>query len=121
MVENRDARQVMAQHDGCSTLHYVDPPYLPETRSPANKYDLKHRMYRHELTRADHAELLDFLRGLKGAVILSGYDSPLYASALRGWDRVDKATFADGARPRVESLWLNPSASARADQADLFA
>lgn len=51
IVEHRDAARVIAQHDGPETLHYVDPPYLPETRSPANKYDMKYRMYRHELDR----------------------------------------------------------------------
>lgn len=49
LIEHRDACQVMTSHDGEDTLHYVDPPYLPETRSPANKYDGKYRMYRHEL------------------------------------------------------------------------
>lgn len=51
VVEHRDACAVMAAHDGPDTLHYVDPPYMAETRSPANKYDLKYRMYRHELDR----------------------------------------------------------------------
>lgn len=49
IVEHRDALQVMASHDGATTLHFVDPPYLAETRSPANKYDGMYRMYRHEL------------------------------------------------------------------------
>lgn len=66
IVEKRPAIDVMRQHDGLATLHYVDPPYLPETRSPANKYDLKHRMYRHELTPDDHLDLLAFLRTAEG-------------------------------------------------------
>lgn len=117
VIEHRDAIEVMAQHDGADTLHYVDPPYLPETRSPANKYDLKHRMYRHEMTPDDHVALLDVLRGLKGFVVLSGYPSPLYDGALDGWRRIEKAAYADGARPRTEVLWLNP-ACWRAHDAD---
>lgn len=116
-IEHRDAREVMAQHDSGDTLHYVDPPYLPETRSPANKYDLKHRMYRHELTRDDHAALLDFLRALEGMVVLSGYRSPLYDDALPDWKRVEIETYADGARPRVEVLWINPVALAASEAA----
>ena len=33
VIENRDACACMEQHDGPQTLHYVDPPYVPETRS----------------------------------------------------------------------------------------
>lgn len=114
-IENRDACEVMAQHDGDDTLHYVDPPYLPETRSLANKYDLKHRMYRHELTVDDHVKLLEFLHTLTGMVVLSGYPSKLYDDALPDWRRVQTSTHADGARPRIEVLWINPQAAAQLD------
>ncbi len=110
VIESRDAREVMAQHDRPQTLHYVDPPYLPETRARGNRYDLAWRMYRHELTREDHAELLTFLRGLEGMAILSGYPDPLYDEVLPDWRRVERDTFADGARPRREVLWINPAA-----------
>lgn len=115
-VENRDGMEVMAQHDDELTFHYVDPPYLPETRSPANKYDLKHRMYRHELTVADHKRLLSFLRGLRGMVALSGYPSAMYDDALSDWRREETAAHADGARPRTEVLWLNSSCAAALDR-----
>lgn len=117
VIEHRDAREVMAQHDSAETLHYVDPPYLPETRSPANKYDLKHRMYRHELTADDHVALLDFLRGLTGMVVLSGYPSKLYEDALPDWRRCETAALADGARKRTEVVWLNPACAAALDAA----
>ena len=123
-IECRDAREVMAKHDAPTTLHYVDPPYLPETRARGNRYDLAWRMYRHELTPADHAGLLDFLRGLAGMVVLSGYPAPLYEDALADWRRVETAAFADGARERTEVLWLSPACAARLDaqepQASLF-
>lgn len=32
VIEQRPAVQVMRAHDGPKTVHYVDPPYLPETR-----------------------------------------------------------------------------------------
>lgn len=113
----------MRQHDSAETLHYVDPPYLPETRSPANKYDLKHRMYRHELTPDDHRALLAALRALQGMVILSGYPHAMYDDALPDWRRVQTATHADGARPRTEVLWINPACAAALDRErhDLFA
>lgn len=112
VIECRDAMQVMAQHDGPATLHYVDPPYLPETRARGNRYDLAWRMYRHELDREQHAELLDFLCELDGMVVLSGYPDPLYDDRLRDWDRSVTKAYADGAREREEVLWINPACAA---------
>lgn len=117
IIECREATEVLAQHDGPDTLHYVDPPYLPETRSPANKYDLKYRMYKHEMDRRGHARLLTQLRSLAGMVVLSGYPDPLYDEALRDWLRVETQAYADGARPRLEVLWINPQACAALERA----
>lgn len=97
----RDAKEVMAAHDGTETLHYVDPPYVFATRTDG-KDD-----YAHEMTDADHAALLAFLRTLKGKVILSGYPSEIYDLALTGWRRVHRKALADGASKRVEVLWMN--------------
>lgn len=102
-IENKDALAVMAQHDGAETLHYVDPPYVFATRADLSKD------YAHELSDDDHGELLVFLRGLAGMVVLSGYPSALYDDALPGWHRVEKEALADGASKRIEVLWLNPS------------
>jgi DNA adenine methylase len=111
IIENRDAREIMEQHDSPETLHFVDPPYLPETRDKGGDYAF-------EMTAADHDDLLGFLCELEGQVILSGYPSELYDDALVGWRRVQRTALADGARPRIECLWLNPRASTT--QGDLF-
>lgn len=100
VILNRDACEVMAAHDGPETLHYVDPPYLPETRDGGTDYA-------HEMTEAQHSDLLKFLRGLNGKVIVSGYPSDLYDESLHGWRRVQRKALADGARDRTEVLWLN--------------
>jgi len=110
VIENRDAREVMLAHDAEETLHYVDPPYVWETRADGNKYDLAYRGYSHELNDDDHLALLEFLRALKGMVVLSGYPTEMYDAALSGWHRVERKAFADGARPRIEVLWINPLA-----------
>ncbi|HEY0120568.1 MAG TPA: DNA adenine methylase [Rhizobium sp.] len=115
IIERRSALQVMAQHDGPQTLHYVDPPYMPETRGLRNPYDPKHQ-YRHEMTVADHAELLEALRGFSGMVVLSGYPAPLYDDALSGWLRIEREAMADGARRRIEVLWINPAAADALDR-----
>lgn len=101
VIENRDAREVMSQQDGLDTLHFVDPPYVHETRN------IQHG-YRFEMSNEDHEELCEFLSQLKGFVILSGYDSPIYKRL--GWYSVRRSALADGARARTEVLWLNPRA-----------
>jgi DNA adenine methylase len=111
-IENRDAQEVMLQHDAPATLHYVDPPYMFEVRSPGNKYDLKYRQYRHELSDDEHHDLLCTLQALQGMVVLSGYATPLYDTHLQQWRRVETLAHADGARERTEVLWINPQACA---------
>jgi DNA adenine methylase len=118
IIENRDAKTVMAQHDGPRTLHYVDPPYIFETRSGARNTAKKN--YRHELTNNDHSELLEFICTLKGMVILSGYPHSMYDASLVGWHRVDRAAFADGAKKRTECLWLNPASASAMPSPLLF-
>jgi DNA adenine methylase len=120
VIENRPALQVMTTHDGPATLHYVDPPYLRETRSRANRRTDNGGVYRHELTDQDHAELLQALCSLRGMVVLSGYPSQIYDDALRGWTRIDRAAMADGALPRTECLWLNPACAVRRPAPDLL-
>lgn len=113
-IESKDAKAVMAQHDAPTTLHYVDPPYVFETRADMSKD------YAHELSNDDHAELLTFLRGLRGMVILSGYPCETYDAALHDWRRVERKAMADGARERTEVLWINPAASAAVSSGPLF-
>lgn len=99
VIENRPAIQVIQKHDGPETLHYVDPPYVAETRDPG-------RDYRYEMMEADHVELAKCLNELKGAVVLSGYDSELYRKLYSDWHRREKDTVGDGATKRREILWM---------------
>lgn len=118
VVECQDALAVVCRYDGAETLHYLDPPYLPETRSLGNPWCVKHQ-YAHEMTVADHERLLTMLTrgGLAGMVVLSGYPSALYDDSLSAWRRVEIPAYADGARARTEVLWLNPAACAALDRA----
>lgn len=80
-------------------LVYADPPYLPETRR-------RPRLYRYEYTRDEHIALIELLRDLPCAVMISGYDSPLYRKLLGGWRHVTfrAKTHVD---VREESVWMN--------------
>ncbi len=104
VIENRDALEVMAQHDGDETLHYVDPPYVHSTRVMR----MRAPAYKHELTDGQHRDLARALAGLRGMVMVSGYRCKMYDELFDGWQRIDVAAHADGARDRVESLWLSP-------------
>ena len=106
IIENKDALAVMRAHDAETTLHYVDPPYLPQTRVQGNRY------YAHEMTPQEHEQLLTIIGSLQGMVMLSGYDSELYRDLLQGWRMITKGSRISagrGTKVRTECLWLSPN------------
>lgn len=116
LIENRPAIQILKDHDAPTTLHYVDPPYVHDTRYSGAKTG---RVYRHEMSDADHLDLLNTLLELEGMVMLSGYPSELYSDVLKNWKCVETSARISAGRGtdiRVECLWVNPAAQ----QHDLF-
>lgn len=113
VIENKPATEIMLTHDSPETLHYVDPPYLEETRSGSSAG----KAYRHEMSDNDHRYLAEVLHDLRGMVIISGYDCKLYDDLFAGWQRVEKDSHADGAAKRTEVLWLSPSVRLRLEMA----
>ena len=66
VIESRPAIQVMEAHDAPDTLHYVDPPYLTETRGERGS-----KLYgRFEMTAEQHEELAECLRSLPRTEVL---------------------------------------------------
>lgn len=106
IVENRDAIAVISDNDAPDVLFYLDPPYVPSTRSHQSN---KRKGYRCEMGEEDHAALLKVLAGLKGLAIVSGYRSDLYDRHLQGWRRIDFAANAHGGLKRTECVWLSPN------------
>lgn len=107
LVESRPALWVLGNYDAENTLHYVDPPYVHDTRVMRARGG-----YRHEMTDADHLELLAKLRSVSGMVMLSGYDCELYRDSLPGWEVQtvqSRISAGRGAGVRMESLWCNPA------------
>lgn len=107
VILNRDAPDVIRQQDGPRTLFYVDPPYLPATRTSPD-------VYAHEMTRREHVKVLRSLLKVRGDFILSGYDNRLYRAAERigGWRREEvdlpnNAAGGDTKRRMTEVLWTN--------------
>lgn len=105
VVLNRPAVEVIRSQDGPGSLTYCDPPYLKSTRAAPD-------VYAHEMSEADHAELLDALLACDGKVMLSGYRSDLYDSRLASWTRHDfevanHSAGGSAKRRMVECVWCN--------------
>lgn len=119
IIEQRPALELMRQHDGPDVLFFVDPPYLHETRHRGAQHG---RYYRHEMTTADHVELLETIQQLQGMVVLCGYPSDLYGAALPGWTTAQRHAMAAGNKggvARLEQVWMNPAAAAVQPQTKL--
>ena len=128
-IENADALRIIERYDTPDTLFYLDPPYVHDTRRDTR--------YRHEMTDADHAALVDRLLCIQGRAALSGYDHPVYERLVNaGWDvlRWNTACSAAGhtratgiqgegaslrMQKRTEVLWCSPGVIA-ARQMRLF-
>ncbi|MGI5222203.1 DNA adenine methylase [Nocardia sp. CA-290969] len=105
-LECRPAMEVIAAYGRIADVClYVDPPYLGSTRNGTN--------YAHEMaSTAEHEQLLDALLHARSAVVLSGYASDLYDTALAGWSRVEFPAFTGNsggraAGSRTEVVWSN--------------
>jgi len=98
-IECRPALEVIQRFDYTNVFMYIDPPYMLGTRTG--------KQYRHEMTDADHEELLDALLKSRAKIMISGYESDLYNSRLSGWHKEQFRSCADGGRPRQETVWMN--------------
>ena len=122
-IECCDWRDCLKRFSGPGYLAYCDPPYVPGARKAGG--------YEHELRNEDHEELIRTLMSYDGAVVLSGYDSGLYAPlAEAGWDKLEVEVCCSAAgrtrystlrgegqvkakQKRVECIWRNPEAMRR--------
>lgn len=105
-IECLDWRACIERYDSPEVVFYLDPPYVHETRRDGR--------YAHEITLADHQELVERILALEGQAILSGYEHevylPLEAAGFERheWDVI--CTSASGSRKgkRREVLWARP-------------
>lgn len=88
---------------------YLDPPYLPSTRTSK-------KVYKHEWSEDDHKRFLKFVNwiGISGEdkILISGYMSDLYRKELHHWNVVEKnivnhSSQAKKKAMRTEVLWRN--------------
>ena len=98
-IENQPAAKVISRFNYPNVLIYADPPYLMSTRYG--------KQYKCEMTDADHEELLDLLKKHSGPVLLSGYESPLYAESLKEWNCEKISSRTQIGAEKTECLWMN--------------
>jgi DNA adenine methylase len=93
--------------DSYQTLFYVDPPYVPSTRTRDGG------KYAHEMDEGAHRNLVARLLAIRGMSVVSGYFHPVYEPLEQsGWHRVDFDVPSYSSVKRVrrtECLWLSPS------------
>lgn len=120
-IEQRPAVELVERHRTPHTLIYLDPPYLPATRSTkSRKPGERYHTYAFEMSVDDHRELLAACRDSEAMIVLSGYPDPLYDELLPGWQRKEIAARAHRNSPRTECLWINPPAVAALGAGPLF-
>jgi DNA adenine methylase len=104
-IEKLDFRDFIKKYDSEKTFFYVDPPYVPVTRS-------YHQRYVHELSIDDHVELAALLKSIKGKFLLSGYHSDLYDELYKGFScdsigNIRTNAKGGGMEKATEVLWAN--------------
>jgi DNA adenine methylase len=110
-IESMPALELLDRFDAENALVYLDPPYLPATRSiKSRKPGERYHTYAHEMTVEQHVELMSACRASRAMIVISGYPHPLYDDHLPGWRSLEVAARAHRNSPRVEKIWLNPAA-----------
>nr|DAL76821.1 MAG TPA: DNA adenine methylase [Bacteriophage sp.] len=98
-IENRPALEVIERFNYSNVFMYIDPPYVLGTRTG--------KQYKHEMTDADHEELLKLLLQSKAKIMLSGYESDMYNDYLIGWEKKQFLSCAEHGKLRTETVWMN--------------
>ncbi len=100
-IEHDDIFKILERFDSKDALHYLDPPYMAEARCR----QWRHTAYKNEFPKEKHEQLLDVANDLEGAVVISGYSTPLYEQKLAHWQRVEKDARTTAAN-KIEVLWI---------------
>lgn len=103
LVEHLDILDLLNKYDSKDTFFYLDPPYVQSTRKSSQKYGV-------EMSDDDHRKFIEKCNTLKGKVLISGYDSPIY-EGLKGFKKVTFKSPNAGSEA-TEVLWRNYELSA---------
>jgi DNA adenine methylase len=103
-IEHDDALEVIKRWDSPTTLFYLDPPYLRETRQSAGR-----KRYQVEMMGVpEHEALAEVLHQIQGMAILSGYDCTLYQQLYPDWPTFHHEVSTIGNSMATETIWVSP-------------
>lgn len=100
-IENKPALEVINRFNKDGVFMYIDPPYLLGTRAG--------KQYKHEMSDADHEEMLQELVTSKAKIMISGYESQMYNDYLKDWNKACFDSCAEHGKQRKEVIWMNYS------------
>lgn len=78
---------------------YLDPPYVLSTR--------RGKLYSHEFSDKDQERLLSLISRSKAKILISGYESDLYNTALRSWHKDKTTSQTTAGKMAEETIWMN--------------
>lgn len=104
-INNLDFKNIISIYDNENIFMYLDPPYMSNTRVSKEVYD-------YEFTTKDHNDLLELILQSKAKILISGYDSFLYNTYLKDWNKHQKIVISNSGQTKVkgykvEILWSN--------------
>lgn len=99
-IEHMDAFRLIERYNSPDVLMYLDPPYVRSTRKSG-------KMYRYEMNDEQQERLLELITESRAKIVISGYDSDLYNTALQGWYKDSVYSWTTSAALAQEVIWQN--------------
>lgn len=99
-IEHMDALRLIERYNNPDVLMYIDPPYVRSVRKSG-------ALYAHEMNLAGQKQLLSLITQSRAKIVISGYDSDLYNTALDGWRKASTMSHTTSAKMATEVIWMN--------------
>ena len=99
-IEHMDALRLIERYNNPDVLMYIDPPYVRSVRKSG-------ALYAHEMNLAGQKQLLSLITQSRAKIVISGYDSDLYNTALDGWRKASTMSQTTSAKMATEVIWMN--------------
>ena len=99
-IEHMDALRLIERYNSPDVLMYLDPPYVRSTRKSG-------KLYRFEMRDDEQEKMMDLITRSKAKIVISGYESELYNTALSGWHKDSTMSQTTSAEKAMETIWMN--------------
>lgn len=99
-IEHMDAFRLIERYNSPDVLMYLDPPYVRSTRKSG-------KLYCYEMDDEQQKQLLELITESRAKIVISGYDSDLYNTALQGWYKDSVYSQTTSTALAQEVIWQN--------------